>query len=57
MTKEADALLLGVNIGGLGTMIASMASVISYKLYAAEHPSRQENMYCTFLYYNFLACC
>lgn len=38
MTNEADALLLGVNIGGLGTLIASMASVISYKLFIAEHP-------------------
>lgn len=32
-TNEADALLLGVNIGGLGTIIASMASVISFKAY------------------------
>lgn len=28
-------LLIGVNLGGLGTIIASMASLISYKLYAA----------------------
>ncbi len=27
-------LLIGVNIGGLGTIIASMASIISYRLYA-----------------------
>lgn len=54
LTKEADALLLGVNIGGLGTMIASMASVISYKLYAAEHPSQAGKYVRTFLYYNFL---
>ena len=26
-------LLLGVNVGGLGTLIASMASVISFKIY------------------------
>ena len=32
-TERYDALLLGVNIGGLGTPIASMASLISYKLY------------------------
>jgi len=25
---------VGVNIGGLGTLIASMASLISYKIYA-----------------------
>ncbi|MBP3465038.1 MAG: citrate transporter [Angelakisella sp.] len=34
-TGDYPALLLGVNLGGLGTLIASMASLISYKLYAA----------------------
>lgn len=34
-TDDLSALLLGVNLGGLGTLIASMASLISYKLYAA----------------------
>ena len=29
---SADALIIGTNLGGLGTMIASMASLISYKL-------------------------
>ena len=28
------ALLYGVNLGGLGTLIASMASMISYKVYS-----------------------
>ncbi len=54
LTQEADALLLGVNIGGLGTMIASMASVISYKLFAAEHPAQAGRYMRTFLYYNIL---
>lgn len=54
LTKEAEALLLGVNIGGLGTLIASMASVISYKLFAAEHPYQAGNYLKTFLFYNFL---
>ena len=31
---DSAALLLGVNIGGLGTMIASMASIISFKAYS-----------------------
>ena len=31
-------LLLGVNIGGMGTIIASLASVISYKLFIKENP-------------------
>ena len=33
-TGNARALLLGVNIGGLGTPIASLASLISMKLYS-----------------------
>ncbi len=32
-TENGKALLLGVNLGGLGTLIASMASLISYQLY------------------------
>lgn len=35
-TDAAGPLLYGVNIGGLGTLIASLASVISYRLYGAE---------------------
>lgn len=31
-------LLLGVSVGGLGTLIASMASVISYRLYVRAYP-------------------
>lgn len=33
-TDRYDLLLAGVNIGGLGTLIASMASLISYKYFA-----------------------
>ena len=37
-TEDAQNLLLGVNIGGLGTPIASLASLISLKLYShSEH--------------------
>ena len=43
-TRNYTALLAGVNIGGLGTLIASMASLISYKLYAAE-PNAQKGRY------------
>ncbi|MCR4939446.1 MAG: hypothetical protein K5930_04970 [Treponemataceae bacterium] len=32
-TSFSEPLLLAVNVGGLGTLIASLASVISYKLY------------------------
>jgi Na+/H+ antiporter NhaD/arsenite permease-like protein len=33
LTNNWRELLLGVNVGGMGTLIASLASVISYKLY------------------------
>ncbi len=35
-TNNPRALLVGVNLGGLGTLIASMASLISFKLAAKE---------------------
>lgn len=38
-SEDIKALLWGVNIGGLGTLIASMASLISYKYYAAQEKS------------------
>lgn len=39
-TADYGKLLVGVNLGGLGTLIASMASVISYKQYAAVTDAR-----------------
>lgn len=36
-TNDYRVLLLGVNLGGLGTLIASMASLISYKIYAHNY--------------------
>jgi len=35
-TTQGSALVVGVNLGGLGTLIASMASLITYKFYAKE---------------------
>jgi Na+/H+ antiporter NhaD/arsenite permease-like protein len=46
-------LLYGVSAGGLGTLIASLASLISYKLYAAEY--RTANYLRLFLVLNFTA--
>jgi len=40
-TEDLPALIVGVNLGGLGTLIASMASLISYKLIAREEPQRK----------------
>lgn len=38
-TSDWQGLLLGTNIGGLGTLVASLASLISFKLYlASEKP-------------------
>lgn len=42
-TKEYSALLLGVSIGGLGTMVASLANLISYKLYSKEYKKDRYN--------------
>lgn len=40
-TENYRQLLIGVNLGGLGTLIASMASLISYKYVAREEMSRK----------------
>ena len=37
-TKNYTALIIGTNIGGLGTLIASMASLISFKYIAKDYP-------------------
>lgn len=49
---NADALLVGVNVGGMGTLIASMASVISFKLFVLEHPAQAGAYMRMFTYYN-----
>ena len=36
-THNLKNLTIGVNLGGLGTLIASMASLISYKIYAHNY--------------------
>lgn len=38
-TNEWTSLIVGTNLGGLGTLIASMASLISYKQLAANYPN------------------
>lgn len=52
-TTNWKPLLLGVNIGGLGTIIASMASVISYKLYMQTYPNNGKKYLLKFSLYNF----
>ncbi|WP_343346292.1 hypothetical protein [Terrisporobacter petrolearius] len=43
---------MGVNIGGMGTLIASLASVISYKIYTGEFGN--DNYMKSFNFYNVL---
>ncbi len=47
------ALFHGVNIGGLGTPIASLASVITYRLFASEYPDKRQAFLGAFSLYNF----
>ena len=44
-TQQWDALIVGCNLGGLGTLIASMASLISYKQVAKEYPERKKRYF------------
>lgn len=53
-TKYYKELLLGVNIGGMGTIIASMASVISYKLYIKENQDLSGKYMKVFTFYNLI---
>src|SRR5699024_3728502 len=39
-TEDWQGLLVGTNLGGMGTLIASLASLISFKLYAAQPEAR-----------------
>ena len=51
-TDNFAGLLLGTNIGGLGTIIASMASLISYKLYSQVENARRGWYMAVFTVYN-----
>lgn len=51
-TSDYGKLLLGVNFGGLGTLIASMASLISYKLFVNEDRVRKREYFLNFTGYN-----
>ena len=53
-TSNFRELLLGVNIGGMGTLIASLASVISYKLYLGEFKEEGNTYFKTFTVYNII---
>lgn len=53
-TENINLLLVGTNIGGLGTLIASMASLISYKLYAGTKTNEKGGYMRVFTVYNLI---
>ena len=53
-TNDYRALLAGVNIGGLGTLIASMASLISYKILANHYDEKKGSYFKWFTIVNVL---
>ena len=52
-TGKGTALLLGVNIGGLGTLIASLASLISFQFYRKSPGAKTGRYLLTFSEVNF----
>lgn len=54
-TGDGYALMRGVNLGGLGTLVASLASLISFKLYAKTSGTKKGAYLATFTALN-LAC-
>ena len=53
-TENWQELVLGVDIGGMGTLIASLASVISYKLFVKEYQQEAKAYFKSFTWYNVL---
>lgn len=51
-TSAGTKLLVGVNLGGLGTLIASMASLITYKFYAAYKGAQKGRYFLEFTLWN-----
>ena len=51
-TEDYSALLIGVNLGGLGTLIASLASLISFKFYTNSNGSDTRRFLGIFTLYN-----
>jgi Na+/H+ antiporter NhaD/arsenite permease-like protein len=53
-TKDYRALILGTDIGGLGTIVASLASLISFKFYCKTKDSQPGKFLGLFTLYNIL---
>jgi Na+/H+ antiporter NhaD/arsenite permease-like protein len=52
-TDNYKELLLGVNIGGAGTLIASLASLITFREYTANNPGKTKSYLLVFSAFNF----
>ena len=53
-TQNYPDLIIGVNLGGLGTLIASMASLISYKVLALQYNNKKGRYFLVFTGMNVL---
>ena len=53
-TTNIEGLIIGTNLGGLGTLIASMASLISYKYIAKENVCKKGQYFVAFTVANIL---
>ena len=53
-SSDYSALLTGVNLGGLGTLIASLASLISFKFFVKEYPDKKVAFLKVFTIWNLL---
>lgn len=53
-TNQYADLIIGANLGGLGTLIASMASLISYKQIAREYPDKRSRYLGLFTFANLI---
>ncbi len=52
-TENYRALLVGVNIGGVGSLISSLASLITFKEYMKHNPGKAGKYILTFSLFNF----
>lgn len=53
-TDAGEKLLIGTNLGGLGTLIASMASLITYRMYTADGTAKKGRYFLEFTAVNLL---
>ncbi len=52
-TEDYASLLRGVNIGGVGTLISSLASLITFRMYVHHNPGKTKSYLLKFSLFNF----